>query len=418
MQGSNSGEVSGEISVVGGVYRERCRLPDNSDEVWGSGGRAAAVLAGLGLKVRLHTVVDASTEPVLLSLAASFDFNVIAELIPTTLQFQYDHALATPVIWPPVITLEKSHLKVDAESVLVFGMLETDVEVSAKRIVYDPQNPISPVPLERGRTSNAEIAYVLNGSEASKLGGTGDHEEAARYIVREYGAAAVVVKRGAWGAYVFDGRHSEQVPAYATERVWPIGSGDVFAAVFAARWATGKGLPAIEAAHEASRGAALYVNDRVLPLAAGRLTGGDAFPFPFIDHRAMPVAAGEYQVYLAGPFFSIAQKWLIEEARLALKGMGLSVFSPLHDVGLGDGPDVAPKDIEGLKASRCVLALVDGLDAGTVFEIGYARSLAKPVIALAESTPLEALKMIAGTKCEIVSDFVTAIYRTAWTART
>jgi len=89
----------------------------------------------------------------------------------------------------------------------------------------------------------------------------------------------------------------------------------------------------------------------------------------------------------------------------------------LHDVGLGDGDDVAPKDIEGLKASRCVLALIDGLDTGTVFEVGYARSLAKPVIALAESTPLEALKMIAGTKCEIVSDFVTAIYRTAWTAR-
>ena len=76
------------------------------------------------------------------------------------------------------------------------------------------------------------------------------------------------------------------------------------------------------------------------------------------------------------------------------------------------------RTLKCLKASRCVLALVDGLDAGTVFEIGYARSLAKPVIALAESTPLEALKMIAGTKCEIVSDFVTAIYRTAWTART
>src|SRR4029077_18280024 len=100
-----------------------------------------------------------------------------------------------------------------------------------------------------------------------------------------------------------------------------------------------------------------------------------------------------------------------------LKGMGLRVFSPLHDVGLGDGDDVAPRDIEGLKESRCVLALVDGVDAGTVFEIGYARSLDKPVLALAESTPVEALKMISGTKCEMVSDFVTAVYKTAWTAQ-
>jgi len=59
-------------------------------------------LLASGSRFKLHTVVDASTEPVLFSLAASFDFDVIAELIPTTLQFQYDHALATPVIWPPV----------------------------------------------------------------------------------------------------------------------------------------------------------------------------------------------------------------------------------------------------------------------------------------------------------------------------
>src|SRR5690606_11052499 len=101
-----------------------------------------------------------------------------------------------------------------------------------------------------------------------------------------------------------------------------------------------------------------------------------------------------------------------EEARLALKGMGLRVFSPLHEVGLGDGEDVAPKDIEGLKDSHVVLALVDGLDAGALFEIGFARSIGKHVVVLAESTPTEALKMITGTHCEIISDFVTACYRT------
>jgi nucleoside 2-deoxyribosyltransferase len=296
-------------------------------------------------------------------------------------------------------------------------MLEASTEVSAKRIVYDPQNPISPAPLDQIGAANAEVAYVLNGSEATKLGKTSNHEEAARNIVRDYGARAVVIKRGAWGAYVFDGQRGEQVPAYATDRVWPIGSGDVFAAVFAARWLTGIGLPAIEAAHEASRGAALYVNDRVLPLPAEQLGGSNGFPFKVIQNQARPLNSSEYHVYLAGPFFNIAQKWLVEEARLSLKGMGLRVFSPLHDVGLGDGDDVAPRDIEGLKASRCVLALVDGVDTGTVFEIGYARSLDKPVLALAESTPVEALKMISGTKCKMVSDFVTAIYKTAWIAQ-
>jgi nucleoside 2-deoxyribosyltransferase len=108
----------------------------------------------------------------------------------------------------------------------------------------------------------------------------------------------------------------------------------------------------------------------------------------------------------------------VEESRLALQGMGLHVFSPLHEVGMGRAHDVAPKDIEGLKASRAVLALVDGLDTGTVFEIGYARSLDKPVVVLAQSTPEEPLKMLAGTACDVVPDFVTALYRVAWAART
>jgi nucleoside 2-deoxyribosyltransferase len=122
-------------------------------------------------------------------------------------------------------------------------------------------------------------------------------------------------------------------------------------------------------------------------------------------------------VYLAGPFFNIGQRWLVEESRLALLGMGLRVFSPLHDVGMGHAQEVAPKDIEALKVSRSVLALVDGLDAGTLFEIGYARCLGRPVIVLAQSTPEEPLKMLTGTSCEVVSDFVTSLYRAAWAAR-
>jgi len=51
-----------------------------------------------------------------------------------------------------------------------------------------------------------------------------------------------------------------------------------------------------------------------------------------------------------------------------------------------------------------------------VFEAGYARAHQKPVVAFAQCTPEESLKMIAGTGCEVVDDFVTAIYRVAWAA--
>lgn len=416
MPSSRSLEVRPRVDVVGGVYRERCRLPSNSDETWGSGGRAAAVIAGLGLDTTLTTAVDSQTEGLLASLAQTFGFETNITNIGVTRQFQYDHALSSPVIWPPVSSRETTHLTVEADNVLVFGMLEATVAAHAARVVYDPQSPLSPEPFKAPTGSSPNIAYVLNGAEARRLAAVDSPEEAARRVAAEFGADVVVIKRGAWGALVCEGGRCERVPAYATKQIWPIGSGDVFAAVFAASWA-GEGLSAVESATQASRAAAVYVNDRVLPIPADSIDSAGSFPFApvLLDERALHV--GEFHVYLAGPFFNIAQRWLVEEARLALLGMGLQVFSPLHDVGLGLAHDVAPKDIDGLKASRAVLALVDGLDTGTVFEIGYARSLGKPVVVLAQSTPEEPLKMLAGTDCDVVSDFVTALYRVAWAAR-
>lgn len=364
----------------------------------------------------LHSAVDANTGNVLASLAQTFNFATAALNLKHTIQFKYDHGLSSPHIGPPVNPSEIVHLNVDAENVLVFGMLEATASVRAKRVVYDPQNPTSPEPFRFTSDSVPRLAYVLNSSEARHLGGADDPVEAATRIATQYGANVVVIKRGPWGALVYEGGRHMRIPAYRTESVWPIGSGDVFAAVFAARWA-GQDLPAIEAAGEASRAAALYVNNRVLPVSSEEIKAGVEFPFPPLELSDKPLEDHEYHVYLAGPFFNIAQRWLVEESRQALRGMRLKVFSPLHDIGLGSGQDVAPQDLEGLKRCRAVLALVDGVDTGTVFEIGFARALNKPVVALAESTGEEALKMICGSGCDVVSDFVTAIYRAAWAAQ-
>ena len=69
--------MTSQLHVVGGVYRERCRLPSATDETWGSGGRAAAVVAGLGLSVTLHTAVDAYTADLLETLAVTFNFETV-----------------------------------------------------------------------------------------------------------------------------------------------------------------------------------------------------------------------------------------------------------------------------------------------------------------------------------------------------
>jgi nucleoside 2-deoxyribosyltransferase len=117
---------------------------------------------------------------------------------------------------------------------------------------------------------------------------------------------------------------------------------------------------------------------------------------------------------LAGPFFCLAERWLVEEARSHLLGMKLSVFSPLHDVGPGPADVVAPADLAALDQCDRVFALLDGADPGTVFEVGYARAKGIPVVALTQTLSEEQLKMIVGSGCIHVDDFATAVYLTAW----
>ena len=81
MPGPRPLEVKHGVAVVGGVYRERCRLPSNSDETWGSGGRAAAVIAGLGVMIfYLSLPVGLYGTVWILVLALSFRFATTTRL--------------------------------------------------------------------------------------------------------------------------------------------------------------------------------------------------------------------------------------------------------------------------------------------------------------------------------------------------
>lgn len=403
--------MTSRITIAGGFYREKCRFPP-IDDFWGSGGRAAAAIAELGISVNFVTAADSRAERVLATIAQAIGFKFIVARIAETIAFRYDHGLSTPSIWPPLQTVPPTQLTAADDCVLQFGMLEADVDVVAQTVIYDPQQPFSPRHF-RAAHKPARLAYVLNSVEARRLGANDDIDEAIKKIAADSGAGVVVVKRGPFGATVFEDGRTTAVPAFETHTVGPIGSGDVFAAVFAAQWGV-KGLAPVDAAEAASRATAEYVENRVLPIHRSVIETPSNRPALRLTHR--PLSADEYDVYLAGPFFNMHQLWLVDEIRLALQGMGLKVFSPYHDVGVGRSEDVAPKDIEALERSCAVFAVLDGLDTGTVFEIGFARARSKPVIAFTQSTPEEPLKMIAGTDCKVVHDFVSAIYHVAWAA--
>src|SRR5207237_4868520 len=103
---------------------------------------------------------------------------------------------------------------------------------------------------------------------------------------------------------------------------------------------------------------------------------------------------------------------------------GIEVFSPFHQVGPGKASDVVPKDLDGVKQSHLVLAIGDDFDPGTVYEVGYAKALGKPVVVLKESESFQAppekfpedLKMFEGDGCHICLGYTHAIYTALWEA--
>jgi nucleoside 2-deoxyribosyltransferase len=120
-------------------------------------------------------------------------------------------------------------------------------------------------------------------------------------------------------------------------------------------------------------------------------------------------------VYLAGPFFTIADRWFVSLIYDALHDLGAEVFSPMHDVGLG-GKEVAKADLNGLKRSNSVLALLERGDVGTAFEAGWATRGQKPVVVYLEVGPdSEGMKMLSGTGAYIYSDLSSALYWAVWT---
>jgi nucleoside 2-deoxyribosyltransferase len=194
------------------------------------------------------------------------------------------------------------------------------------------------------------------------------------------------------------------IPAYETQHVWKIGSGDVFSATFAALWGC-QGLPAEEAADLASRATAYYCETRTLP----GLVPAELRQLSFTPRNP---SAGI--VYLAAPFFDIGQRWIVEEARALLLNLGAVVFSPVHEVGPGPAEIVASADIEGLERADVVFGILNGLDAGTIFELGYAMKKGLPIVVLAQNLKQEDLKMLAGTGCIVMDDFASAIYQAIW----
>ena len=392
--------------VVGGTYRELVTVPD-WDYLAGSGMRAAAALADGTAGARLHTAVDADTSEEAALVASALRVPVTAAERSEPVGFRYFTPLSSPwVNGPGAVLLEP--LRASDDTALVFGMIEDgDVSVTCRTAVYDPQRPRDAGPLDAGHISADRLVVVANTAEVRRLGADRDERSAAERMLSGR-PDAVVTKRAAAGCTVSwlggSGPVHEDIGAHPTDRVWPVGSGDVFSAGLA--HALDAGADFAEAARVGSASAAHWCSTQVAAVPRALLDG---------DTSALPPALppSRPRIYLAGPFFTVPERWLVDQLRESLRSLGVEVFSPLHDVGPG-GLDVAQQDLDGLRDCDAVLALLDGADPGTVFEVGWAVREELPVVGYASVLEPEVTKMMAGTAVELHRDLSTACYRAAW----
>lgn len=394
--------------IVGGVYYEQCMTPYICN-IYGSGGRAAAALSGVATDLKLLSYATPKAAKEFSAIAYSFGFNFIPTHQDRQILFSYVHPLSVPTINPHPLTIsQNAPIKVSGDIVLRFGLLEGEAIVESEIAVYDPQNAYTPKAFHHNGSKSKQLAIVLNRHEGSLLTGLTDEKNIIAKVSQVDEANVVVLKMGARGALVYENGSYEWVPCFKTKSVSPIGSGDIFSAVFAHEWAKNK-KTSLAAAQNASAAVAKFCEQPTLPISTIASPAElELLPITDDDLKRKP------KVYLAGPFFTLSQLWMIEEARDALSSFGMHVFSPYHDIGEGLGIDVAPKDMAAIRECDILFAILSGQDPGTIFEIGFAKALNKPVVVFVENEKIEDLKMVEGSGCQIFKDFSTAVYATRW----
>lgn len=395
--------------IVGGTYKEINELA-GSEVILGSGVRAIDTILGLDKDLNIDFYTCCRTFARNLHVRyAYYNRNLHWHITDSKdISFKYLHPFNLSGInpRPDYFVQDRKVINVEGDDVLVFGMLEAGFRIKANRAVYDPQNSVRPVLFSTTGSQVENLVYVLNLHEANVLTGLEDIDEQAEYLFERENCRCVVIKNGAKGAYVYDNNKESKynIPVYITPKVSCIGSGDVFSASFSYFWF--KGYSVEEAASLSSKLVACYA---ALGTTKNLLQELESFSYPAL----IPKRQG--RIYLAGPFFSFSQRWLICEFYKAFFQENVSIFSPLHNVGIGGTETVEP-DISGLECSDVMLAIADGLDAGTMFEVGYAIKKGIPVVVFNSCEHSNDLQMLSGTGCEIVNDFATAVYKTIWYA--
>lgn len=384
------------LDIVGGLYGESCRFP-SVDEIYGSGGRAAIALADAGHNVRWHYYCPINLQREACSALAAPNITHFPHNSANQINFFYMHPLSKPN-YHPVNIIEAPSIKLDAKLVLRFGMMEGDAIVSAHACVYDPQSS-NAVPFSRNGSTANSLAVVLNHDEIVQYAKALDEEQAINKISKDVDHSIVLVKAGAEGCRVYEnGRLTATVPAYRSERIYKIGTGDIFSAAFADSWLI-NGCSVAESANHASRCVARYAETRNASTMAFEM-----------NEKNCPAPTGVGGVvHIISSTSTLSRSWLMDQAYEALLDLGIAVS--IDDQHL--------KNINNckLKDNVSILALLDCLDPKTLLNVGCSIDAGFQVVAYTSESIEAFLRKEFLPNFETCTDFTAAIYKAIWAAR-
>lgn len=393
------------IDIIGGTYQE-IDYDEVSVELFGSGFRGAKFLLENKCNVHFHTLGNEETM-IFLKENQKVYKNFNFELTPykDLITFKYSFPLDDPSIFPSILNITKvNSLSVESENIIAFGMLEADYLISGDKVVYDPQTSIKPNKFnDIGHAK--ELVYIVNKNEAHELAESNNIDVIKEYFFQKEKATAFLIKDGPFGATLYIGDKVIKIPSYITNNVFKIGSGDIFTTSFGYYWMHKK-LSIEESALYASKSTAIFCNIKAYI---------DATNFPNFGFKEFTYKSMENkQVYLASPFFAISELILVDKIRNAFLSFGIKVFSPFHDVGIGNSEFIAKKDIEGINNSDIVFCLFDNYDSGTLIESGYSLAKGKKIIGYHRTCEEKKLLMLKGSDIQYYNHLTTAIYKTIW----
>jgi hypothetical protein len=400
------------ITVVGGTYREVCLEPFQN-QIFGSGLRAVRLLLeNTKEQIKFYTAGNKITQ------SHTKSYSDVFEMLSTSvvksselLTFKYNFFLDNPNIYPNIHSLtSKAEISVKEDKIICFGMLDANIHLEANKVVFDPQTSKEPVSFINGNTAN-QLVYIVNSNEARKLSEQKEINDILDYFFDYEKVFALIIKDGPYGAKLFQNKSLiAQVPVYQTNNVFKLGSGDIFTTAFAYHWLSDVELDIKKCVEKASLSTALYCEQG---------NYNDLFNYDHIESHLTPLSLDTKElstktIYLAGPIFSLSDQILVDKIRDCFLDFNVQVFSPLHDIGIGNDEQIASSDIDALKNSDIVFAILDGLDSGTFIELGYAMAMGKNIIGYNKLETESSLLMLQCSKIKIYKDLTTAIYQTIW----